>query len=720
MKPRDPNAPRVHNPSEGKGAAVFVTRNNCLTLLYQQESGRWYAVHKNLDHAGLSDDMISHASFCEYGNQLLLVLHDEARRFRVLTVTIEWNPSQQARPSGQPSIRVNPSLSVGHLTSLEHVSAQHSDLARLTGLSFLPQVPEGASDQQPPSPPTIVATFTHASLPADSTQQAPEAFTAIARWQLEGMTPTMHGSFSNLKKKANATPALPPSRIIQRQPDQGTMKSILSIKAMPFGTPLAFLASDGSVEFRDRNSFNVIEPLLDTAFVTSLPQAGFEHLAGFHNMEAAISNDGSAMALVQPDGKLDGKVMYFRHGWQHAESNDLVDSKGLVEAAVMCIARQHTILTYTNSATAETLSLLPPDLSPEMYRLFFKQMSRLMPKTYDTLSLDETKKQMTVLRDVYLPRALSTQLVLGTRPPQKTPTLPAQLAWMVLNIKHATVSLMTTIGRAEHLPTLGADVVHSLRGLVRWSADIFVFILEALLAVNRKTSTGTPSSKAIQDYIASTNSPAFHLLLCSYSRTFLRYLANYLPRYFKLLGQKVHGSRTLLEKQQLFELAKLGETMPFKFDAVHGLVVETEKAVSDAYSQSNTADRPRAEIELTMLTECTLPDQLHPALNSLMTSTLPKLTPDLDIGKLYFWDTAWLHLRTRGGSGSGSGKAGKTPLYDALKKTPIREGAKLRRCRRCDSAMEDVAVTTEANRDLPPWLQAAQRQCVCTCAWYLP
>lgn len=691
---------------------MFVSRNNSLTLLYQQESGRWYAVHKDLDHAGLSDDMISHASFCEYGNQLLLVVHDEAKRFRVLTVTIEWNTSQQARPNGQPSIRVNPSLSVGHLTSLEHVSAQHSELARLTGLSFLPQVPEGAADQLPAPPPTIVATFTHASPAADSTQQAPEAFTAIARWQLDGLTPTMHGSFSNLKKNSNATPALPPSRIIQRQPDQGTMKSILSIKPMPFGTPLAFLASDGSVEFRDRSSFNVIEPFLDTAFVTSLPQAGFEHLAGFHNIDAAISNDGAAMALVQPDGKVDGKVMYFRHGWQHTESNDLVDSKGLVEAAVTCIARQHTILTYTNSATAETLSLLPSDLSPELYRMFFKQMSRLMPRTYDTLSLDENKKQLTVLRDVYLPRALSTQLVLGTRPPLSNPTLPAQLAWMVLNLKHATVSLMTTTGRAESLPGLGAEVVHSLRGLVRWSADIFVFILEALLTVNRKTSTGTPAPKAIQDYINETNSPAFHLLLCSYSRTFLRYLANYLPRYFKVLGQKIHGSRTLLEKQQLFELARLGETMPFKFDAVHAFVAGTEKAVSDAYSQTHTADRVRAEIELTMLTECSLPDQLHPALAHLMTSALPKLTPDLDIGKLYFWDTAWLSLQPRGGT--------QKPLYDALKKTPIKEGAKLRRCRRCDSAMEDVAVTTEANRDLPPWLQAAQRQCVCTCAWYLP
>jgi hypothetical protein len=94
-----------------------------------------------------------------------------------------------------------------------------------------------------------------------------------------------------------------------------------------------------------------------------------------------------------------------------------------------------------------------------------------------------------------------------------------------------------------------------------------------------------------------------------------------------------------------------------------------------------------------------------------MTTTLPKITPELDIGKLYFWDTTWLALTPRGG---------EEPRYDALKKTPLREGARLRRCRRCNSAMEDVFATPEASRDLPPWLQAAQRQCVCTCAWYLP
>jgi hypothetical protein len=141
------------------------------------------------------------------------------------------------------------------------------------------------------------------------------------------------------------------------------------------------------------------------------------------------------------------------------------------------------------------------------------------------------------------------------------------------------------------------------------------------------------------------------------------------------------------------------------------LMIETEKSISEAYTHTKTSERSRAEIELIMLTECTLPPQLNEALTHLMTTTLPKLTPDLDMGKLFFWDTAWLRLTTRGS---------EEPRYDALRKTLLKEGAKLRRCRRCNSAMQDVAPTTEANLSLPPWLQAASRQCVCTCAWYLP
>lgn len=711
LKGRDPNAPRIHNAIDGKGALVYVSRNGCLTLLYQQESGRWYSVQKELDRVGLSDEMISHASFCDYGNRLLLVAHDEARRIRVLTIYIDWNVSHQTRPNGQPSLRVNPSLDVSHLTSLEHVSAQHSDVARLTTLTALSQVPDFAADQNPPSPPTIVATFTLAALHTDATQQMPDSFTAISRWQLEETTSIMHESFGNLRKNSNATLAIPPRKFLQRQPDQVTMKLILALKSMSLGTLLAFIASDGGIEFRERGAFNIIEPFMDTTFVTSLPQVGFDHLAGLHNIDIATSHDGAAMAFVQPDGKMDAKVMFFRHGWQNIENNGIVDGKGLVEAAVVAVARQHMVLTSNSAATAETLSLLPTELSPDLYRLFFQQMARLIPRTFDTMSLDDNKRQMTVLKDHHLPRALSAQLVLGTRPPSRTPNLPAQVAWAALNLKHVTVSLMTTIGRSESIPGLGTEVFHGLRGLVKWSVDMFVFILEALLTVSRKTSTGVPAAQAVQDYLKETTSPAFHLLLCSFTRTFLRYSAIYLPRYFKMLGSKVPASRSLSEKQNLLDIARLGETMPFKFDGLHGLIVETEKAILASYASANTTDRSRAELELTMITECNIPDQLHEALSNIVSTTLPKLVPDLDIGKIYFWDTAWLRLRARWL---------ETSKFDALTKLPLREGVKLRRCRRCNSAMEEVAISSEVNRDLPPWLQAAQRQCVCTCAWYLP
>jgi mediator of RNA polymerase II transcription subunit 16 len=679
-------------------------------MLYQQESGRWYAVHKDLDHMGLAGELVSHASFCEYGNQLLLVSHDEAKRLRMLAISIEWNASQQARPNGQPSIRVNPSLDVTHITGLDHVTAQHAD-TQLTGLTLLPASQNPSADQQLPSFPTIVATFSHAALPSSTSQHVVERFTAISRWQLETVSPTMHESYGNLKQNAKATPPQPSNQCLQRLPDQITMKLVLSLKSTSFGTLLAFIMSDGSVEFRDRGTFNIIEPSMDTTVASSLPQSGFEHTSGFHCIDAVVSHDAAAMAYVQPDGKMEGKVMTFRHGWQHGENDGIIDGNGLVEAAVMCIARQHMTLTLMIAATAETLSLLPRDLSPASYELFFQQLARFPTRAYDTVFMDEHKRQMNVLRDPHLPRALSAQLVLGTRPPSQTPTLPAQLAWAVLNLKHVTVSLMTTIGRADMTPGLGADVVHSLHGAVRWSVDVFISILEALLTIERKTSQGVPAAEAIQAYITETQSPAIHLLLCSYPRTFLRYLGIYLGRYFKLQGQKINNSRALQEKAQMLELARLGETLPYKLDTIDKLVGDIEHSIKESYTHTNTSERTRSEIEVAMITECAIPTQLHGALNTLMTTTLPKLTPELDIGKLYFWDTTWLALTPRGG---------EEPRYDALKKTPLREGARLRRCRRCNSAMEDVFATPEASRDLPPWLQAAQRQCVCTCAWYLP
>jgi mediator of RNA polymerase II transcription subunit 16 len=79
---------------------------------------------------------------------------------------------------------------------------------------------------------------------------------------------------------------------------------------------LAFVASDGSIEFRDRINMTSIEPYGDTTTVSSLPHAGFEQMMTEHNPHVAMSADGSAMAMIKTDGSLVHRMMTLRYSWQ--------------------------------------------------------------------------------------------------------------------------------------------------------------------------------------------------------------------------------------------------------------------------------------------------------------------------------------------------------------------------------------------------------------------
>lgn len=644
------------------------------------------------------------------GSQLMLVTHNHSRRLRVYTITIEWNAVQQTRPNGQPVYRVAPSLEIAHTSSLDNVSAQLADTARLSHLSIFAPVPEYA-DTSFRSHLTVLATFTQALPSVDDSHQHPNAFTTIARWHIEDVVPTLHESFGKLKMNMGSAPIMSPIKILERQPDIGTNKLILSIQSMNSDTIIAFVTSDGTIEFRERGSWNIIEAFGDTTFTSSLAQAGFEHLAGEHSTDVAISSDGAAMAFVQSDGKINAKTMALRYTWSPIEDG-IIDTQGVLETAVVCIARQHTMMVNGNSSTVEPLALLPANLSPQLQQLLRQEAMRAITRSFDLVGQEENRKQSTVFRDHLIPRALSAQLALGiaTAGPTQQPDLQAQLAWAILNLKHVNLAIMSTATRQD---TLNPTLLHSVRGLVRWGIDVQVLVIKALLEISNRTSPTKSAAQAAAEYSNEENNPAIYLLLCSYPRTLLRYLGLYLQRYFKILQAVLPRSKSVLEKQQLLEVLKLQETMPFRWDfisASNSILNGVEKAVHEAYATANTQQVARGDMELQMITDCAIPATLHPALENMVGRIFDKHRRDIELSALYFWDTSWLHLHA----------VGKEPNFDALRKLPLTKNMKLRRCRRCHSSMQDVATSQEETRELPQWLNATQRSCVCTCAWYIP
>ncbi|KAF1817517.1 hypothetical protein P152DRAFT_21888 [Eremomyces bilateralis CBS 781.70] len=67
----------------------------------------------------------------------------------------------------------------------------------------------------------------------------------------------------------------------------------------------------------------------------------------------------------------------------------------------------------------------------------------------------------------------------------------------------------------------------------------------------------------------------------------------------------------------------------------------------------------------------------------------------------------------RAPTGSSASGGRPVPMIDVIRKTPLREGAAIRRCTRCGSVSEELAW----GPGMQPWMAQNYKACVCSCSW---
>lgn len=357
---------------------LHISRSTELTLQYQNEGQGWMSTSIFLESIRSSDEYISHAAIGEEGADLLAVTYDNSSRLRLYRVTIEWNATQQSRGPGQAYTLVTPTLEVHHLTAYHNARPQHTDGAKLTHLRLIPTVPEAAQSQ--PTLPTVIAVFTQASSPVDATQSQ-GSFSIIAQWRVESSMPTLHASFKKLTGM-DSKAVQNPITVLRRSPDIMTNKVILSVHSQMFDTIIAYGASDGTAELRDRLTMDIIGPFGDTSTASNLPSSGFDHLAGPHNNHVTLSADSSAIVMATAERKLAARSMAFTHGW-HVMEDDIGNNKPFIEEAAVCVARQYAFLCYNSISNDESLALLPIDACAELRSTVVKTIFKMVNKSPD-------------------------------------------------------------------------------------------------------------------------------------------------------------------------------------------------------------------------------------------------------------------------------------------------------------------------------------------------
>ncbi|KAF4556924.1 Mediator complex subunit 16-like protein [Elsinoe fawcettii] len=680
-----------HHMIDGKSAFLLLTESHILKMYYQQDFGPWSEVTTSLWDSGTSEDVLTHAAFSDENKFLHLVAYSSRGGLRVYKVSIEWSSTQSKDPS-RPFQIVQAQLKVEYLYGLQTVITQPTpdvslDIqqalyrSRLTSLSILA-----------PSPflevrhPQIQAVFTYAS-DMYSPQNPPTSCSALVRWDITTEEPELLDVFKTFKS-GNAKLAPETVTILKRLPDLTMPKIMLQASTVLSEPYFAVALSDGSIDFYNRSDLQIITSDNDDTKASSYAQSGFSYFNTEKFSDVALTPDASVAAILTNDGRIMLKIMDYMPGW---DSNDTPDYR--TQAALCTIARSIATLTGLVISADEPLALLPPHL-PKPHRSFLiKQIYRMLQRPYD-FTLEENRKMSgRILRDPALAKTLSTHLFISYGP-SYTLDLPGKVIWISLNLRLIASSIAATVTPKDQPK---ADAVVALGPSVKWCIDLCVHILDDFAEAMKTPVTSPPTKPA---------SITVLILLASTPRALLRMTLELLKLYFPKMAQC--SPTTIQQRVALQELSAYSRTLPIKLPHLESVMAEVDSGVRQAYNSAKLASAARVEHEVRMLVDGEVPDVLQPVVEHVFSQKIAgKVVDGIDRGALWAWDTSSLGLK------EGRRREGR---WDVVRKMPVREGTKVRVCKRCGSLMEDVWLAQE-RQGLPTWLQNAQRSCVCLGYW---
>ena len=702
----------IHNPLESRFAFFTISRSGMLRLFYQNDREPWSQCKSDLGEPIDSGYMLSHAAFVDGSDFVYLTTYDLSRRLKLYKIRVNFDcvPSEDNR---HMSIR-GAQLAVEHLDIDNHCSSQPTSdsnhivppqgivRAQLSSLSFIP-VPSTDTTQQSTEF-QILGVFTHVDSQSMG-QQLSASCSVIARWNIDEKTHGLHEAFSSIESKSEKRTMTDTTIGLTRLIDVVVPKVILSTMITNFETSLVLASSDGSVEFRDRETLEMILPDGNDSHVSSLSQAGFTYLSSDRCADVALSHSGCMAAQVRADGTIDLHKMEYLEGWSDSELENYQ-----TQAALICIAREFAAITASNNVADEILALVPATLSQRGRRFLIDHMYRMLGKTADISSEEAQRQAQRVMRDNVLHRILGGQLILSyadTAP--LTPDIPRKLVWIIQNLKTICTSVATTVTSGRE-PSR-ASTVASLKDVITWTTNLQTSILSDLFAVHRALSSHPTAVSATRATLIDipTPSPSLHLLLSSPSRALLRFAADLIKAFFAKLGAQ--RPETQEQAGLLRELRGLATLLPFRSQHFESLVADADAAVRKAYAGANSTPQSRALVEQGMLVHGEVPDVLGGVVEGLFKGTVGRLMESVDVGEVFFRD--WnrgveFEIAAAGASGLGG-------RYDVLRKSMVEGGKGLKRCRRCGSCTEDVPVNEV--RYAPPWIMLGTRFCVCSGHW---
>ncbi|QDS74407.1 hypothetical protein FKW77_005772 [Venturia effusa] len=711
-----------YNPAEGKSALVCLTRSGVLRLLFQQRDGKWHETNTDIEGPAIAvESSFTHASFAPNVSGAL----------RVYKVSFNWNLPDPKDPQAQPVMR--PVLTVTSL--FEEVSCFPSSLYpgiqgedgasnpdnslsyQLSYLELLPRAPEQSS--KTPGEQVVMAVFTVTPAPSammDSMQQYQQISSVICRWELStGLTDRVAQCFDLLSVKKKTCNAISPQNRarLRRLADISLHSAVLNVALIRNHTMFVFTMSDGSIQFRHRDTMEIVVADENHDEVHTMPQSGF----AFSNTDTYLHTTFSPSACVVAMLKLDGTVKIEKMQYLLTPLNDIKEDDPKFGSVTAVLALHHASASMQYKSTDDLLSILPTDLSQVFTHGLLTKACKFLPISFDFVSDDNQKQIPGLYRHHLLFKCLSIQTTLGSSDKKGPRKLSARLAWITINLRLISLCISMNLRSNE---TLRPEMAVSLVGLVRWSLDICVYILQELFAVHDKLRHAIRQGELdkekdiswIQEHMLKEHSPAILVLLCSIPRILLRMI--FRPLRYGLV-HSTNGIKTALQLEHKVAFNKLLQSYktPIIIPPLETYLSDLDTLVKTAYRNAGMSDAKREESEREMFLTATIPSILAPCITEMLTTKLAVLSKTIDQGEIYLHDISWLGLTDDGRTK----RWHQNNAVDVIRKVTLSKESRLRVCPRCGSVMEDINPTIPGMGPMMPWVWQSQKTCICFNSW---
>lgn len=741
----------VH-PNPSKSALFTVTSNGTLKMFWSQVNNRIEETTMELESVNSSDDQVTHATFASEKKFLILALATTSKQLSLIKIDIQWGgPSQSDKTNTQQAKILNPSLVEKHLATTSWLQGGASDashdayMAELSHLEVLPSLVDNTGKNT--VPPMVVAIRSRA--PSDGSYQTAQSI--LDRWEAVEQRQNLHPAFEQLGNRRNSISSEVPNGMQLRKIDPIIInKVVIGFHSINFGKVLVLAFADGSVEHRDRFTFEELYTTEDTTKVMSLRQVGWAFADEGPCQQVAFSPTYSSMIQMGDDGKVRWNKLHYPLG-DIGNSNHDAHYSASIAGLTVAIAPS---MFYQNNYDDMLAIARPYTTKKRFTQDWATELIRILKIQVD---YSEDTHHDSLVRNGSLQSCLSIMNALGFRGDFNPRSFQGKFSMLSLNVRNVvvliTIASNTPLTVREKLSPLDEpEVVETLAGCARWSLDLLAWLIDCLFELmndNKFMELLVPQRfTEIAPYLHEQNNIALHFLLSSSTRGFLSAVCRRLghlealstraiefyrrqsaaadqstsgkaaPQLQQAYQRMQHVTSSGLVKVTEFEklLTVLGGDIRQTYQTVLPSLVKSQQAALQGKQIDMAVKSTRVQFELALLLSASPPPPFLQVMNKFFNKDLRAFRNLTDPAQLFFAN--YDLLEAQDDKRSLAAKKARGMMYvDVFKRLEIKPGPnqQWRRCARCAGVMEDVFVS----RPGFSFVLAQQRKCACSGLWTL-